>query len=67
MQIQEAKAFVNSRIKLRWMDRKGEEIEEVVDLYDVTFVPLYGPCMITTAGEIRLDRIVACEKVAKAA
>jgi hypothetical protein len=60
MHIQEAKAYANKRVELSWIDRKGEAICEVVDVYEVSFVPLYGPCMITGAGEIRLDRIQAC-------
>lgn len=61
MQIQEAKAFVNERVQLTWLDRKGESHSELVDVYEVNFVPLYGPCMITNVGEIRLDRVEACE------
>ena len=62
MHIQEAKTYVNSRVNLTWLDRNGKEISEVVDVFEVNFVPYYGPCMITNAGEIRLDRIQACEK-----
>ena len=61
IQIQEAKAFVNERVQLTWLDRKGEPHSELVDVYEVNFVPLYGPCMITNVGEIRLDRVETCE------
>jgi hypothetical protein len=60
MEIQEAKEYVNRRVELSWLDRRGETITDEVDVYEVTFVPLYGPCMITSAGEIRLDRVQAC-------
>jgi len=61
MQIQEAKSFVEHQVSLEWADRKGEIHRDVVDVYEVNFVPLYGPCMITSAGEIRLDRIQGCQ------
>jgi hypothetical protein len=62
MNIQEAKTFVNTRVHLAWLDRNGKEVTDVVDVYEVNFVPFYGPCMITNVGEVRLDRIQACEK-----
>lgn len=63
MQIQEAKAFIEHRVELEWTDRKGETLKDTVVIYEVNFVPLYGPCMITSVGEIRLDRILNCELV----
>lgn len=67
MHFKEAKAFINSRIHLTWTDRKGEELQKEVDLYQVSFMPFYGPCLITNVGEIRLDRVIACIKAEKAA
>jgi predicted DNA-binding transcriptional regulator YafY len=58
--ISEAKAFVGSFVKLTYKDRMGNETEKVVEVFDVNFVPLYGPCMITDAGDFRLDRVSAC-------
>jgi hypothetical protein len=34
---------------------------ELAEIFDVGFVPLYGPCLITDIGEIRLDRVVSLE------
>lgn len=62
MHIQDARTFANQRVNLTWLDRRGAEISDLVDVYEVNFVPLYGPCMITSAGEIRLDRIQACSQ-----
>lgn len=66
MQIQEAKAYVNCQVELTWTDRKGVANTDVVDVYEVNFVPLYGPCMITNVGEIRLDRVQACSAIVPA-
>ncbi len=61
MGIGEARRFVNQSVKLSWFDRKGDEVSDTVQVLDVGFVPLYGPCLITSRGDIRLDRIRSCE------
>lgn len=66
MLISEAKVFTGQFVKLVYRDRRGAEIERQTEVFDVGFVPLYGPCLITDAGEIRLDRVVVCEGVALA-
>jgi hypothetical protein len=67
MDIHEAKAYLNQSVQLSWLDRRGHEVSDCVLVLDVSFVPLYGPCFITTNGDIRLDRITACELVAERA
>jgi hypothetical protein len=70
MLITEAKTLVGQVIDLTYNDRAGNPVTENMEVYDVAFVPLYGPCVITDVGEIRLDRIVswtAANYVAKAA
>jgi hypothetical protein len=61
MTISEAKTFVGLEVALTWSDRHGDEMHAVTKIYSADFVPLYGPCLITDAGEIRLDRVVSCE------
>ena len=63
MNIQEAKSYIGSPLKLTWTGRRGDEQSDLVYVFNVGFVPLYGPCLITDKGEIRLDRIVAYESV----
>lgn len=64
MLISEAKTFTGQTVKLVYKDRRGAEMERQTEVFDVGFVPLYGPCLITDIGEIRLDRVVGCESVA---
>jgi hypothetical protein len=66
MNIQEAKTFVGMPLRLTWTGRKGDEQSDMVYVFNVGFVPLYGPCLITDKGEIRLDRVVRFEAVATA-
>ncbi|MBL8068106.1 MAG: hypothetical protein JNM28_06630 [Armatimonadetes bacterium] len=58
MLISEAKTLIGQTIALTYTDRTGQEYTEVTEIYDVAFIPLYGPCMITDSGEVRLDRIL---------
>ncbi len=59
MLITDAKAFVGDIVQLSYHDRKVEVITERVEVFDVNFIPLYGPCLITNIGDIRLDRIAS--------
>ncbi|MCB0826073.1 MAG: hypothetical protein KDC26_07780 [Armatimonadetes bacterium] len=61
MLISEAKTLVGQCVNLTYTDRTGKEFTKLVEIFEVGFVPLYGPCMITDQGELRLDRIVGFE------
>lgn len=63
MSIQDAKTFIGMPLRLTWTGRKGDEQTDLVYVFNVGFVPLYGPCLITDKGEIRLDRVVNFESV----
>lgn len=65
MSIQEAKSFVGCPLRVSWTGRKGDEQSETVHVVQVGFVPLYGPCLITDIGEIRLDRVIRFEALAQ--
>jgi len=60
MEISEARLFTDKTVDLTWHDRLGNELSAITQVYEVTFVPLYGPSLITGVGDIRLDRIVSC-------
>lgn len=61
MLISEAKTLVGQIVNLTYTDRSGREYTEQTEIFDVAFVPLYGPCMLTDIGELRLDRILNYE------
>jgi hypothetical protein len=65
MTIGEARGYIGCEVALCWHDRKGDELHSVTQIYAADFIPLYGPCLITDSGEIRLDRVVSCEHVAQ--
>ncbi|MCB8932353.1 MAG: hypothetical protein M9921_08810 [Fimbriimonadaceae bacterium] len=59
MELSEAKAYEGQHLSLTWRNRKGDEVTQVVDVVQVAFVPMYGPCFVTDAGNIALDRVVS--------
>ncbi|MBS1714636.1 MAG: hypothetical protein JST30_09910 [Armatimonadetes bacterium] len=63
MLLSEAKRYVGQFVSLTYVERSGRKVEKVAEVFDIGFVPLYGPCMITDVGEIRLDRLESCQVV----
>ncbi len=59
MLISDAKLLVGQIVSLEYTDRKGDILSDRVEIFDVNFIALYGPCMITDIGDIRLDRVVS--------
>ncbi|MBL8048190.1 MAG: hypothetical protein JNJ45_05860 [Chthonomonas sp.] len=57
MLISDAKEFVGLIVDVAYTNRKGETIHDTAEVFDVNFIPLYGPCLITNIGDIRLDRV----------
>lgn len=57
----EAKTFVGSTVEIEFRDRAKKTHREVVEIYDIGFLPAFGSCLITNIGEIRLDRVLDCQ------
>ena len=64
MLISEAKVFAGMVVDLVYRDRRGDEIASRAHIYEVGFVALYGPCLVTDIGEIRIDRVVSVTPLA---
>ena len=61
----EAKRFVGQVVEIEYSDRHGNVFFQTAEVFDVGFLPLYGPCLILDIGEIRIDRIQSCRLVQK--
>jgi hypothetical protein len=59
--IAEARSIVGKKVWLTWLDRKGMEVTRAVMVMEATFVPLYGPCLITSEGDVALNKVVRFE------
>ncbi|MES1228152.1 MAG: hypothetical protein ABUL72_05735 [Armatimonadota bacterium] len=59
MLMSEAQKMVGKVVAVSYRDRSGEVSTNVVEVFDVSFIAMFGPCLVTDQGEIRLDRLVA--------
>lgn len=57
MLISDAKKLIGQIVDVEFTNRSGKLINERVEVFDVNFIALFGPCLITDLGDIRLDRI----------
>lgn len=57
MLISDAKKLIGQIVDITHADRTGAVLHDRVEVFDVNFIALYGPCMITDIGDLRLDRI----------
>lgn len=61
MLISDAKKFIGHTVLVEYLNRAGRTLSETVEVFDVNFIALYGPCLITDVGDIRLDRVLRAE------
>jgi hypothetical protein len=57
MTIPEAKAYVGKDCSVTWRDRHGKEQIMTTHIHDVTFVPLYGACLVGDVEDIYLEKV----------
>lgn len=65
MLIADAKKLIGQIVDVEFTDRTGSSLVERVEIFDVNFIALYGPCLITDYGDIRLDRVVSAKPFKK--
>lgn len=59
MLVTDAHRFVGQFIVLTTATPAGGSEERLAEVFDVGFVPLLGPCLVTDLGDVRLDRVVS--------
>ncbi len=59
MQIPEAKNYLGRHCTVTFRDRHGEIHTQDTRVHDVTFVPMYGGCLIGDVDDIWLDRVTS--------
>lgn len=59
MQIPEAKNYLGRHCTVTFRDRLGETHTQTTHVHDVTFVPMYGACLVGDIEDIWLDRITS--------
>ncbi|NUL82030.1 MAG: hypothetical protein HUU60_04800 [Armatimonadetes bacterium] len=63
MQFRDAQQYVGYTCEVAYKDRHGDVLRETMHIVDVSYVPMYGLCMLTDVREVRLDRIVEVQAI----
>ena len=59
MLIPEAKNYLGRDCAVTFRDRHGHLHIQTTRVHDVTFVPMYGACLVGDSDEIWLDRVTS--------
>ncbi len=57
MLIPEAKNYLGKNCTVTFNDRHGNQQTQILHVHDVSYVPMYGACLIGDVDDIWLDRI----------
>ena len=63
MYIPEAKQYLGNNVAGTFRDRHGDLHTKSLHVHDVTFVPIYGGCLVGDIEDIWLDRVTSISAV----
>lgn len=63
MKPSDAKPFVGHLARLQYEDRAGCMHTVTATIFDLGFLSFHGHCVLTSEGELRLDRIQSIERL----
>jgi hypothetical protein len=63
MFIPEAKQYLGRNVAVTYKDRHGDMHTKSLHVYDVTFVPMYGGCLVGDIEDIWLDKVTSISAV----
>lgn len=59
MMIPEAKSYLGRNCTITYRDRHGDQHTKRMHIHDVTFVPMYGGCLVGDIDDIWLDKVTS--------
>lgn len=57
MYIPEAKQYLGRNVSVTYRDRHGDSHTKSLHVQDVTFVPMYGGCLVGDIDDIWLEKV----------
>jgi len=63
MFIPEAKQYLGKNVAVTYRDRHGDLHTKSLHVHDVTFVPIYGGCIVGDIDDIWLDRVTSISAI----
>jgi len=59
MLIPEARNYLGRNCMVTYRDRQGDQRSKTMHVHDVTFVPMYGGCLVGDVEDVWLDRVTS--------
>lgn len=59
MLIPEARNYLGRNCTVTYRDRHGDQHSKTMHVHDVTFVPMYGGCLVGDQEDVWLDRVTS--------
>ncbi len=63
MFIPEAKQYLGQNVSVTYRDRKGDLHTQSMQVQDVSFVPMYGGCLMGDIEDVWLDKITSISSI----
>lgn len=63
MLIPQARVYLGRNCTVTFRDRHGDQHTRTMHIHDVTFVPMYGGCLVGDREDIWLDRVTSISAV----
>lgn len=64
MHINQARQFLGKNVSITYRDRSGNLRTQTTHVYDISYVPSYGACLIGETDDIWLDRVTQITSIA---
>lgn len=63
MYIPEAKQYLGRNVSITFRDRHGDMHTKSMHVHDVTFVPIYGGCLVGDRDDVWLDKVTSISAI----
>ena len=63
MTIPDVRQYIGRACAVTWRDRNGNEQSKVLQIHDLTYVPLYGAYLVGDVEDVCLDKVTSITPV----
>lgn len=61
--IPQAKQYLGRNVSVTYRDRRGDMHTKSMHVHDVTFVPIYGACLVGDTDDIWLEKVTSIRAI----
>ena len=63
MHLPDAKKYMGQNVVVTFRDRHGDIHEQQTKVHDISFVPMYGACLVGDLDDIWLDKVTSISAI----